>query len=125
MINADFCSNKNCHINTPQDKASLKDLFQKYFKYDRNKCIIITGSFGKTTFAKLLKKELTKIGFKKNIIIAGRKNIPLFSLKENLNNFLIIEADYQNLSILKNSNFKVEEWKAFSTFGKSFFITKA
>ena len=82
------------------------DLFQKYFKYDRNKCIIITGSFGKTTFAKLLKKELTKIGFKKNIIIAGRKNVPLFSLKENLNNFLIIEADYQNLSILKNSNFK-------------------
>ena len=36
----------------------------------------------------------------------GRKNKPLFSLKENFKNFLIIEADYQSLANLKHSRFK-------------------
>ena len=50
--------------------------------------------------------KLDKNNFSRNILITGRNNNPLFSLRENIDNFLIIEADYQSLCSLKYSGFK-------------------
>ena len=78
------------------------DLFSLYNNWPKDKIISITGSKGKSTCCKYVKKKLqSKKKFTK-IFIAGRKNLPLTSLPNYKKGyFLIAEIDYQLLAMKK------------------------
>lgn len=81
---------------------SEMEIFYKFNKWPSSNILLITGSRGKTTISKNLKKKLGKINIFKKIYYLDRKKI-LFSNvpKYKPGNFLIIEADYQTLILTK------------------------
>jgi len=90
----DFLKNKK--------NISEIDIFYKYKNWPINNILLITGSRGKTTIAKIVFNQLRRKKLFRKVIIMDRKkinfaNIPYY--KEGF--FLIIEMDYQSLLIAK------------------------
>lgn len=90
----DFLNNKK--------KISEIDIFYKYKNWPVNNILLITGSKGKTTIAKIVLNQLIRKKLFRKVIFMDRKkinfaNIPYY--KKGF--FLIIEMDYQSLLISK------------------------
>jgi len=95
------------------------DFFYKHNNWPSKNILIITGSRGKSTVAKIIKNKLNRKKIFKKIIFMDRKNINFSNIpKYRPGYFLIIEMDYQSLLIAKKisakfriitSYFKIED----------------
>ena len=94
------------YINIRKNISEI-DLFYQHNNWPSKNILLITGSRGKSTVAKIIKNKLKRKKIFKKVIFMDRQNVYFSNIpKYKPDFFLIIEMDYQSLLIAKKISAK-------------------